>query len=75
MVSDFNEVHAQTVDTRLSLLPPTSLGTRLVCVIKKEAVILSATVAQKPISVFTIPYSLVSLMFISMAEVTVMNFL
>ena len=46
----------------------------MVCV-RKEVVILSAIVAQKPITVFTIPYSLVPLMFISVAEVTAMEFL
>ena len=52
-----------------------SSGCDVVCVIKKEAVILSAIVAQKPITIFTIPYSLVALMIISMAEVTAMDFL
>jgi len=52
-----------------------SSGCDMVCVIKKEAVILSAIVAQKPITIFTVPYSLVPLMFISMAEVTAMDFL
>ena len=28
MVSDFNEAHAQTVDTRLSLLPPDEPGNK-----------------------------------------------
>ena len=54
---------------------PVSSGCDVVCVIKKEAVILSAIVAQKPITIFTIPYSLVALMIISMAEVTAMDFL
>ena len=51
-----------------------SSGCDVVRVIK-EAVILSAIVAQKPITIFTIPYSLVALMIISMAEVTAMDFL
>ena len=47
----------------------------VVCVIQAKTVVLSAIVAQKPIAVFAVPYSLMPLMFISMAVVTAMNFL
>ena len=47
----------------------------IVCVIQEKAVVISAIVAKKSVTIFAVPYSLMPLMFVSMAVVTATNFL
>ena len=47
----------------------------IVCVVQEKAVVISAIVAKKSVTIFAVPYSLMPLMFVSMAVVTATNFL
>ena len=45
------------------------------CVIPEKAVVISAIVAKKSVTIFAVPFSLMPLIFVSMAVVTATNFL